>query len=109
MNHSNSSSWPRRLKAAARLAAFASAALLGAGLLAPQAALADHDDHRGDRGRHEGYRHEDHGRRGDDRHDDRRYRRDYWGRPEVVYAPPPVIYRPEPSVGISLFFPIEIH
>jgi hypothetical protein len=45
-------------------------------------------------------RHDDRGR-GRDRHDDR-YRRDY--RP--VYAPPPVVYVPAPSPGISLFFPL---
>jgi hypothetical protein len=45
-------------------------------------------------------RHDDRGR-GRDRHDDRS-RRDY--RP--VYAPPPVVYVPAPSPGISLFFPL---
>ena len=101
MNHSNSSTRPRRFKAVGALAAFAFAALLGAGLLAPQSAQADprydHHDNRGYNNHHDRYR-----------HDDRGYRRG-WGRPDVVYAPPPVVYRPEPSPGISLFLPIEIH
>ncbi len=61
---------------------------------------------------------DDHGRghdrdhdRGHGRYEHREYRRDYrrdWRQPDVVYAPPPVVYRPDPSPGISLFFPIDI-
>ena len=95
MNPSNSSA-PGHFKTVGSVAALAFAALLAAGLLAPQTAQADSRDHRDDRGRHDAYR-----------HDDRRYRRD-WRQPDVVYAPPPVVYRPEPSPGISLFLPIVI-
>jgi len=28
---------------------------------------------------------------------------------QPVYAPPPVYYEPQPSVGISLFFPLDLH
>jgi len=51
-----------------------------------------------------------HGER--DRHDERnrpedRSRRsyDYYSAP--VYAPPPVVYAPVPSPGVSIFFPLE--
>lgn len=60
---------------------------------------------------------DDHGRRGD-RHDDRGHwrhgydRRDWRGGPQYapydVYAPAPVYYPPQPSPGISLFFPVHI-
>lgn len=52
-----------------------------------------HDNRRfqGDRGRH------------DDR--DRQVYRHYRYEPEPIYAPPPVFYAPEPSPGISIFFP----
>ena len=60
-----------------------------------------------------------HGPKQQGRHDNRRwqddrYRHDYRGREvyrsyryqrEPIYAPPPVIYAPEPSPGISIFFP----
>lgn len=55
------------------------------------------------------------------RHDNRRWQADrgwrdhrvyrpyvyrpYRYRPEPIYAPPPVFYAPEPSPGISFFFP----
>jgi hypothetical protein len=35
----------------------------------------------------------------------RRAYRPYRYRPEPIYAPPPVIYAPDPSPGISIFFP----
>jgi hypothetical protein len=37
-----------------------------------------------------------------------RYRRDYHRRQvyRPIYAPPPVVYAPAPSPGISLFFPL---
>lgn len=94
MNHSNVAKQPRRLTA---LASLAVAGLLGAGLLAPLNVQADPRHDRGHR--------DDHGRRGPP---PRHYGRG-WGRPDVVYAPPPVVYRPEPSPGVSLFLPIEIH
>ncbi len=57
-------------------------------------------------------RQDNHGQRGDrghrDRHGDRRdyeYRR--YGYAQPVYAPPPVYYEPQPSSGISLFFPLD--
>jgi hypothetical protein len=28
-------------------------------------------------------------------------------RPQPVYAPPPVYYTPQPSPGISFFFPLD--
>jgi hypothetical protein len=45
-------------------------------------------------------------------HDNRRWQdnrrevyRPYRYQPEPIYAPPPVFYAPEPSPGISIFFP----
>jgi hypothetical protein len=71
---------------------FASA--IGGMFIAP--AFGRDNDRRGgheERGRYE------HGRRG--------YQpRTYYGAP--VYAPPPVVYAPAPSPGISLVFPIHI-
>lgn len=58
-----------------------------------------------DRGRHVGQRewrgdHEDYGYRSE-------YRQPYiYAQP--VYVPPPVYYEPRPSVGISLFFPLDL-
>jgi hypothetical protein len=54
-----------------------------------------------DRGRYERDRRDDRGRR------DERGRRAYRPVYEApVYAPPPVVYAPAPSVGIHLFFPL---
>jgi hypothetical protein len=38
-------------------------------------------------------------------HRGQRMYRPYRYRPEPIYAPPPVIYAPEPSPGIGIFFP----
>ena len=85
--------------------ALAVAAALGA--MAP--AFADHHDRgdhgdrgdRGDRGGHD----RGHWRHGYDRRD---WRGNGYYEPAEVYAPPPVYYPPEPSPGISLFFPVHI-
>jgi hypothetical protein len=63
-------------------------------------ALSD-NDHRGKQGRHDNRSwHNNHGRE---------VYRPYRYRPEPIYAPPPVIYVPLPSPGISIFFsPIHI-
>ncbi len=54
---------------------------------------------REERGEHE--RRDEHGRRDVRRRHDERDRREY----EPIYAPPPVVYTPAPSPGISIFFP----
>jgi len=38
-------------------------------------------------------------------HDRRGYQHPYYSQP--VYVPPPVYYAPQPSPGISLFFPLN--
>ena len=54
-------------------------------------------------GRHDNRRfQEDRGRHYDR---DRQVYRHYRYEPEPIYAPPPVFYAPEPSPGISIFFP----
>jgi hypothetical protein len=62
-----------------------------------------------DRGRH------DHGDRGGyDRghwrhgYDRRDWRGNGYYEPYQVYAPPPVYYAPQPSPGVSLFYPVHI-
>lgn len=90
-------------------AALALLAMIGGMAMNP--AFADRDHGRGDHGdRHGGHdrgydRGHGHWRHGYDRGDWR-------GRPEYepvpVYAPAPVYYAPEPSSGVSLFFPIHI-
>jgi hypothetical protein len=62
------------------------------------------DDHRGgpkQQGRHDNRRWQD-DRRG---HYDRGRYGYYPYQPGTIYAPPPVYYAPEPSPGISIFFP----
>jgi hypothetical protein len=65
------------------------------------------DDNRGHGPKQQG-RH-DNGRWHDDRgwHDNRgrEVYHSYRYQPGTIYAPPPVIYAPEPSPGISIFFP----
>jgi hypothetical protein len=72
------------------------------GGIATGPALARDDDRRDehqDRGRHKGESHVDRDRRG--------YQQPhYYAQP--VYVPPPVYYAPQPSPGISLFFPLDI-
>jgi hypothetical protein len=41
-----------------------------------------------------------------DQYDAQRYG-DYYRGQDYVYAPPPVVYAPEPSPGISLFIPLQ--
>jgi len=71
------------------------ALMIGGLLLAP--AFGD-NDHRGgpkQQGRHDNRRwHDDRGRYGYHPY-----------QPGTIYAPPPVYYAPEPSPGISIFFP----
>jgi hypothetical protein len=81
--------------------ALAVATVMGGMTLTP--ALADNNDrqwHR-DNGRHNGEG------RGNHRQP---Y---YYGHPyyysQPVYVPPPVYYAPQPSPGISFFFPLDIH
>jgi hypothetical protein len=54
-------------------------------------------------GRHDNRRFQEDRGRHEDR--DRRVYRHYRYEPEPIYAPPPVFYAPEPSPGISIFFP----
>jgi len=80
--------------------AIALASVLGGMSIAPVLAR-DNDDRggRADNGRHQGW---DKDRRGD-----RRVYRDPYYYSQPVYVPPPVYYRPQPSPGISLFFPLD--
>jgi hypothetical protein len=74
------------------------ALMIGGLLLVP--AFGD-NDHRGgpkQQGRHDNRRWQDDRRWHDDRG---RYRY----QPQTIYAPPPIYYAPEPSPGISIFFP----
>jgi hypothetical protein len=77
--------------------AFALASLLGSMAMAPASADGYHG-HRG--GYSHGYRHGGYGRRD--------WRGGAYYQPYDVYAPPPVYYPPQPSPGVSLFFPIRI-
>ena len=63
------------------------------------------------RGTNGGYQHDQGHQRG---HGDRQtYQRnvhrhgDYYGNQDYVYAPPPVVYAPEPEPGITLFLPLQ--
>ena len=76
------------------------AAMLGGTVLSP--AFAD-DRGRGGHGDRGGYH--GHWRHGYDRRD---WRGNGYYEPAEVYAPPPVYYPPQPSPGISLFFPVHI-
>ena len=85
--------------------ALAVAGVLGAMAMSPAYA----DDHgrgdRGDRGGHDRGYDRGHWRHGYDRGD---WRGNGYYEPYQVYAPPPVYYPPQPSPGISLFFPVHI-
>ena len=68
----------------------------------------DHDDRgeHGNKGWHKGWDkggYRDEPRYRPVRHEQEPY---YYSRP--VYVPPPVYYPPQPSLGISLFFPIDL-
>jgi hypothetical protein len=77
------------------------ASMIGGLLVVP--AFGDNDD----RGRPKQQGRYDNRRWQDDRrwHDDRGRYRYYRYQPETIYAPPPVYYAPQPSPGISIFFP----
>jgi Ni/Co efflux regulator RcnB len=81
------------------------------GAIATGPALA-RDDNRSNEHQDQGRRdeHQDQDRRRDESQFDRDRRGDrqpnYYAQP--VYAPPPVYYAPQPSPGISLFFPLDI-
>lgn len=63
-----------------------------------------HDD-RGehhDKGWHKGWQHEEH------RYRPVRQEREPYHYAQPVYVPPPVYYPPHPSLGVSLFFPIDL-
>jgi hypothetical protein len=65
----------------------------------------DHRDNRDNRGRYA----QDRGHNADRaRHDYRGASHHPYQYAQPVYAPPPVYYAPQPSPGISLFFPITI-
>ena len=90
------------------------AAVIG-GLSMVPALGQDHDRRQGqqERDRYERERHEDRGRYERGRHErerqDERGRRVYrpYGYSAPLYAPPPVVYPPYQSPGISLFFPFH--
>ena len=98
--------------------ALAVASVMGSMAITP--AFAD-NDHRANNHRQV---HRDNGRHGDERRGDRDYREYrydrrgyqqsyYYSQPsyyysQPVYAPPPVYYEPQPSPGISFFFPLDI-
>jgi hypothetical protein len=71
-------------------------------------AFGDEHDNRGGNARDRGYDTARDQHRDRNRHDNRRdnYRPYRYAQP--VYVPPPVYYAPEPSPGISLFFPIDL-
>lgn len=81
--------------------ALAAASVMGGMAITP--ALGDNRQGHQDRGVHRGERQGDR-----DRHEHRPVyvRPNYYSQP--VYAPPPVYYAPQPSPGISLFFPLDI-
>jgi hypothetical protein len=87
------------------VAALACASVMG-GIAMTPAHARDNDDRKGhqDKGWHKGERQGDR---------DRREYRPVYQRPyfyaQPVYAPPPVYYAPQPSPGISLFLPLNIH
>ena len=87
------------------MTALALASVLGATSITP--AFAKHNDGHHDKGWHKG---QQRGERGDyyyrDQRDPYYYHPYYYSAP--VYAPPPVYYAPQPSPGISLFFPLDI-
>lgn len=78
------------------LVVLAVASVIG-GLSVGPALGEDNDKRQGqqDRGGHARDQHDDRNRQ------DNRYRHDY----QPIYAPPPVVYVPSPSPGITLFFP----
>ena len=83
------------------------ASALGSASIAP--AFADDNDGHRDNGWHKGEQRAEHHKR--DQRNERYYYRDryapyYYSAP--VYVPPPVYYAPQPSLGISLFFPLDL-
>jgi hypothetical protein len=71
----------------------------------------DRDDDRGehgDRGWHKGWRGEERGHRDEPRYRPLRQEQEPYHYSRPVYVPPPVYYPPQPSLGISLFLPIDL-
>ncbi len=62
----------------------------------------------GHNGQHGNYGNHGNHRRNHYRHNDHRDYRYGYGYAQPVYVPAPVYYEPQPSPGISLFFPIDI-
>ena len=96
--------------------ALAVASVMGAMAMTP--ALGQSNESRAraaqDRGRHDD-RNQNDNRNRNDRRDQRESRPVYrpvyqhpYNYSQPVYAPPPVYYAPQPSPGISLFFPLDI-
>ena len=83
------------------MVALALASVLGGTTITP--AFARENEARHDQGRHRG-QHKVEQRR--DR-DEYRNRRDPYYYSAPVYVPPPAYYPPQPSPGISLFFPLD--
>jgi hypothetical protein len=82
--------------------ALAVASVMGGMAITP--ALGDNRQGHQDKGWHKGEL------KGD--RDRREYRPQYqhaYRYSQPVYAPPPVYYAPQPSPGISFFFPLDIH
>ena len=75
--------------------------------LAISPVLADYND-----GHDQGKHHKNYGQskkhRDNDRYDGYRSEQGPYIYAQPVYAPPPVYYEPQPSAGISLFFPIDL-
>jgi hypothetical protein len=93
--------------------ALAVASVMGAMAVTP--ALADdHNDRKGhqDQGLHRGQHKGDRGDRDEFRREPQPVYRPVYEQPYYysapVYAPPPVYYEPQPSPGISLFFPLDL-
>ena len=79
------------------------ASLIGGTYIAP--AFGKNGDDRREYNAHGRY---DHGRYEHGRYEHGRYVPRTYYHPQPVYAPPPVVYVPAPSPGISLVFPIRI-
>jgi hypothetical protein len=95
--------------------ALAVASVMGGMSITPALADNDHRQVRRDNGRHNGeWRGNRHHRRGYEQtyyYSQPYYSQPYYPQPyyaQPVYVPPPVYYAPQPSPGISLFFPLHI-
>jgi hypothetical protein len=101
----------RELRSAAgrTVLALAFASVIGAVSLGP--ALGNNDDDNWNKGHQTNQQHANERHDEGDRHGNQNYGYQPYGyQPYGYYAPPPVVYAPpEPSPGINLFFPLEIH